>query len=194
MIEEELLHLIASSVYIFPIVILLKCLWKCSDLSCRRSLTISEVVIKKWRPAGIYEVMNSAIFCLHLWMSNHVEFVHEKWIVYCQIISYIKIQFYFLSVLSPLHNLSSIVAGQRLPLFSRIQVVKMAQRLRIIIFGATGYTGKIVVEKIVSLAQKKNLSWGIAGRSQEKLQKVLDDVSKEKGYLFWNIQYFVTEL
>lgn len=61
--------------------------------------------------------------------------------------------------------------------------MKMAQRLGIIIFGATGYTGKIVVEKIVSLAQKKNLSWGIAGRSQEKLQKVLDDVSKEKGYL-----------
>jgi short subunit dehydrogenase-like uncharacterized protein len=62
-----------------------------------------------------------------------------------------------------------------------LQVVKMAQRLGIIIFGATGYTGKVVVDKIVSLAQKKNLSWGIAGRSKAKLQNLLDQVSKQKG-------------
>jgi short subunit dehydrogenase-like uncharacterized protein len=60
--------------------------------------------------------------------------------------------------------------------------MKMAQRLGIIIFGATGYTGKVVVEKIVTLAQKKNLSWGIAGRSKAKLHNLLNDVSKQKGW------------
>lgn len=84
----------------------------------------------------------------------------------------------------PLHNLSSLLAKGCFWLLFSSQVVKMAQRLGIIIFGATGYTGKVVVEKIVSLAQKKNLSWGVAGRSKAKLQNVLNEVSKKQGLYF----------
>jgi hypothetical protein len=102
----------------------------------------------------------------------------------CQIIcNQDRISFYqlFLSLL--LHN-CTLYSWPKVAFDSySLQVVKMAQRLGIIIFGATGYTGKIVVEKIVSLAQKKNLSWGVAGRSKAKLQKVLDEVSKEQGLL-----------
>jgi len=54
----------------------------------------------------------------------------------------------------------------------------MAKRLDIVIFGATGYTGKVAVEKIVSLAKKRsNLTWGVAGRSQEKLAEMLEEVA-----------------
>jgi short subunit dehydrogenase-like uncharacterized protein len=57
----------------------------------------------------------------------------------------------------------------------------MAERLDVIIFGATGYTGKVGVEEIIPLAKEKGLTWGIAGRNKAKLQEVLDDVSKRIG-------------
>lgn len=39
----------------------------------------------------------------------------------------------------------------------------MAERLDAIIFGATGFTGKIVVEDAVKIL--KDFKWGIAGRN-----------------------------
>ncbi|XP_063704909.1 saccharopine dehydrogenase-like oxidoreductase [Culicoides brevitarsis] len=47
----------------------------------------------------------------------------------------------------------------------------------VIIFGATGFTGKNTVLKAVDLL--KDFKWGIAGRSQEKLEKVLAEVGKK---------------
>ena len=46
-------------------------------------------------------------------------------------------------------------------------------RLNIIVFGATGFTGKIVVKELVELAKHEAFSWGIAGRSQQKMNQVL---------------------
>lgn len=46
-------------------------------------------------------------------------------------------------------------------------------RLNIIVFGATGFTGKIVARELVELAKHESFSWGIAGRSQAKMDKVL---------------------
>jgi short subunit dehydrogenase-like uncharacterized protein len=55
-------------------------------------------------------------------------------------------------------------------------------RLDIIVFGATGYTGKFVVRELAFLMKTKSkLNWGVAGRSKEKLNQILEDVSKEAG-------------
>lgn len=52
-------------------------------------------------------------------------------------------------------------------------------RLDIIIFGASGYTGKYTVYEGVKLL--KGLTWGIAGRNREKLEEVLDIMGKKAG-------------
>jgi short subunit dehydrogenase-like uncharacterized protein len=55
-------------------------------------------------------------------------------------------------------------------------------RLDLVIFGATGFTGK---HAVVHLARKEGafagLTWGIAGRSKQKLEEVIRDVSKTTG-------------
>ncbi|XP_060645363.1 saccharopine dehydrogenase-like oxidoreductase [Drosophila nasuta] len=48
------------------------------------------------------------------------------------------------------------------------------ERLDVIIFGATGFTGKYTVYEAVSVL--KDLRWGIAGRNREKLQTVLKEM------------------
>lgn len=55
----------------------------------------------------------------------------------------------------------------------------MPDKLDAIIFGATGFTGKIVVEKAVEVLQ--GLTWGIAGRNLSKLENVLSTVGKKIG-------------
>jgi short subunit dehydrogenase-like uncharacterized protein len=55
------------------------------------------------------------------------------------------------------------------------------EKLDLIIFGATGFTGKIAVYEIVKLAKEKSITWGIAGRNRNKLDNVLKDVEKKTG-------------
>ena len=46
-----------------------------------------------------------------------------------------------------------------------------------VVYGATGFTGKLVVEYLVSkYGDDQNISWAMAGRSIEKLQSVKDDI------------------
>jgi short subunit dehydrogenase-like uncharacterized protein len=67
-------------------------------------------------------------------------------------------------------------------------------RKDIIIFGATGYTGKVAVEELVNLAKAKgNLTWGIAGRNKSKLEEVLADVSKKTGQYIYH-SYFMFQV
>lgn len=49
------------------------------------------------------------------------------------------------------------------------------KRLDIIIFGGSGFTGKRVIVQLTKLIKSENLklTWGIAGRSEEKLKNVL---------------------
>ncbi|KAK7103671.1 saccharopine dehydrogenase-like oxidoreductase isoform X2 [Littorina saxatilis] len=52
----------------------------------------------------------------------------------------------------------------------------------LIIFGATGFTGQFVVDEVVRVAEEEgSLTWAIAGRSMEKLQKVLEESSQRTG-------------
>lgn len=54
----------------------------------------------------------------------------------------------------------------------------MSEReLDVIIFGATGFTGKYTVLKAVNLL--KDFKWGIAGRSKAKLEKVLQEMGQK---------------
>ncbi|XP_048512831.1 saccharopine dehydrogenase-like oxidoreductase [Athalia rosae] len=50
-----------------------------------------------------------------------------------------------------------------------------AERLDVIIFGATGFTGKYTIEEAVKLSQEKQFTWGIAGRRKEALEAVLKE-------------------
>uniref|UniRef100_A0A1I8PN85 Saccharopine dehydrogenase NADP binding domain-containing protein n=1 Tax=Stomoxys calcitrans TaxID=35570 RepID=A0A1I8PN85_STOCA len=52
-------------------------------------------------------------------------------------------------------------------------------KLDVIIFGATGYTGQIVVEDAIEFL--KDFKWGIAGRNESKLLSVLQIVSNRVG-------------
>lgn len=54
-------------------------------------------------------------------------------------------------------------------------------KLDIVIFGATGYTGKFVVRELAHLFQNENLTWAVAGRSKAKLDDVLKSISNEIG-------------
>uniref|UniRef100_UPI003AAC0F73 saccharopine dehydrogenase-like oxidoreductase isoform X2 n=1 Tax=Centroberyx gerrardi TaxID=166262 RepID=UPI003AAC0F73 len=54
----------------------------------------------------------------------------------------------------------------------------------IIIFGASGFTGQFVVEEVartVSEGPKGNLQWAVAGRSKQKLEKVLEQAAGALG-------------
>lgn len=50
-------------------------------------------------------------------------------------------------------------------------------RLDIVIFGASGFTGKYTIYQSVNIL--KGLKWGVAGRSKEKLQEVLKEMGKK---------------
>ena len=57
------------------------------------------------------------------------------------------------------------------------------QKLDIVIFGATGFTGKFVIRTIAKLSKTKNrqFTWGVAGRSEEKLKQILSDCANQIG-------------
>lgn len=57
----------------------------------------------------------------------------------------------------------------------------MAKRHDIVIFGATGFTGQFVVEEVSRIAAEESLTWAVAGRSMEKLQKVLSAAGTKTG-------------
>ncbi|CAG7733382.1 unnamed protein product [Allacma fusca] len=61
---------------------------------------------------------------------------------------------------------------------------RMARKYDLIIYGASGFTGKCTVLELVKLLQNNKIdkvSWAIGGRSGEKLKAVLNEVSAETG-------------
>lgn len=63
------------------------------------------------------------------------------------------------------------------------------ERLDLIVFGATGFTGKYTVAEVHRIVKNgEALTWGIAGRSQSKLEKIIKDLEKKTGNLLLNIQ------
>lgn len=52
-----------------------------------------------------------------------------------------------------------------------------------VIFGATGFTGKFIVEKFAAEASNHNLKWAIAGRNREKLEELRNTQDQHLGLL-----------
>ena len=57
------------------------------------------------------------------------------------------------------------------------------QKIDIILFGATGFTGKFVARELAKIFQIEKFTWAIAGRSQSKLKQLLNSISDETGFL-----------
>lgn len=64
----------------------------------------------------------------------------------------------------------------------------------IVIFGATGYTGKFVTRELALISEREKIKWAIAGRSEQKLYQVLLSISTELGIFFYFISYFLIEI
>ncbi|XP_075976260.1 saccharopine dehydrogenase-like oxidoreductase [Anticarsia gemmatalis] len=64
----------------------------------------------------------------------------------------------------------------------------MKKTVDIIVLGATGFTGQCTVQQLARLTQEKycDITWGIAGRSKEKLHKIITN-SDETGLAFKNL-------
>lgn len=63
----------------------------------------------------------------------------------------------------------------------------------LVIFGASGFTGQFVVEEVartVSEGPNGTLKWAIAGRSKQKLEKVLEQAAAVLGM---NMNYFYSK-
>lgn len=54
-------------------------------------------------------------------------------------------------------------------------------KLDLLIFGATGFTGKYTVKEAERLCKVKPFSWGVAGRNKEALLAVLKNFAPESG-------------
>ena len=65
--------------------------------------------------------------------------------------------------------------------FPILHPVMETERIDVVIFGATGFTGKCVVQELIKFKNLPNLSWGIAGRNEQKLREVLDWASLRTG-------------
>lgn len=55
------------------------------------------------------------------------------------------------------------------------------ERYDLVIFGATGFTGQFVVDEVARLAEEERLTWAVAGRKMERLQKVLEQSGQRTG-------------
>lgn len=55
------------------------------------------------------------------------------------------------------------------------------KRLDVLIFGATGFTGKYTVKEAARLCKNNPFSWGVAGRNKERLNNVIKEFAPDFG-------------
>lgn len=68
-------------------------------------------------------------------------------------------------------------------------------RLDLVIFGATGFTGKHAVMEFARLSKKyPEMTWGVAGRSQAKLKELMDEISKNSGVDLTSVKIIVADV
>jgi short subunit dehydrogenase-like uncharacterized protein len=67
-------------------------------------------------------------------------------------------------------------------MFSELSTMtSQGDKVDIIVFGATGFTGKVAVHEVLKLAKEKGITWGISGRNRSKLDDVLKEVAEKTG-------------
>ncbi|EJD75824.1 saccharopine dehydrogenase [Loa loa] len=64
-------------------------------------------------------------------------------------------------------------------------------RYDIVLYGASGFTGAYVLKLLVEEQEQQNVSFAIAGRSEARLKKLLDNTSQELGKDLQNISVIV---
>jgi short subunit dehydrogenase-like uncharacterized protein len=52
----------------------------------------------------------------------------------------------------------------------------MADKVDIVVFGATGFTGRLITEYLAAHPQRNSFTLGVAARSAERLNKVVSDL------------------
>lgn len=67
-----------------------------------------------------------------------------------------------------------------------------SDKLDVVIFGASGYTGKYTIYEGVNLL--KGLKWGVAGRNKEKLESVLEEMGKKAGQDLSKIPIIIADI
>lgn len=67
-----------------------------------------------------------------------------------------------------------------------------AEKLDVIIFGATGFTGKYTVYEACSVLE--NLRWGVAGRNREKLEAVLKEMGAKANKNLMNTPIIIADI
>lgn len=67
----------------------------------------------------------------------------------------------------------------------------MTKKLDVLIFGASGFTGKYAVLEMVKLAKEFNITWGVAGRSTDKLKKEVLEWASVKTGKVRSCSYFI---
>ena len=53
----------------------------------------------------------------------------------------------------------------------------MSRSFDIIVYGATGFTGKLVAEHLVSVSQEYGITFAIAGRTKSSLEKIANHLA-----------------
>ncbi|KAF5282099.1 hypothetical protein FQR65_LT14417 [Abscondita terminalis] len=76
----------------------------------------------------------------------------------------------------------------------KIFIHKMTNRLDVVLFGATGYTGKYGIEYVHKLLKEKHYTWGIAGRSETKLKQTLAEYQKTTDDDLSNVPILVADV
>lgn len=63
---------------------------------------------------------------------------------------------------------------------SQVIMASSEREFAIVVFGASGFTGQFVVREVAKNCKGK-FKWAIAGRSKDKLEKVLQETASELG-------------
>lgn len=67
-------------------------------------------------------------------------------------------------------------------------------KLDIILFGATGFTGRHAVEALINISKEKGITWGVAARNKEKLTNLLKEISDKTGTDITKIPKFIADV
>jgi short subunit dehydrogenase-like uncharacterized protein len=71
------------------------------------------------------------------------------------------------------------------------------RKFDIVIFGATGFTGKIVIEDLavsISKGLTYGITWAVSARSHERTIKVLEEIQSRTGINLSNIPFIQTNV
>jgi len=66
------------------------------------------------------------------------------------------------------------------------------KRFDFVVFGATGFTGAFVVEQLAKVC--KNYKWAVAGRSESKLKKTLQEISSRLSFSIADVPTIVSDV